>query len=830
MTLRIPFTPLLVSVLSFFLFTSASIAAPAGFSHETIASGFTRATAAAFLPDGRILVAEKTGEVKVVDNGTVLPAPLIDLPNVNSYGDRGLLGLAVDPNFADNNYIYLAYTYENNQADAAGPKTAQLIRLTVSDNSADYNSRVVLLGSIVGSPSQPSCDFFDTTADCIPSDSASHTVGSLRFSSEGHLLLSTGDGAGFFEVEDQALRSLNLDSLAGKLLRINTDGSAVARNPFYTGNASDNTSKVFAYGIRNSFKFNVRSANGSIYLGDVGWDTWEEVNVARGGENFGWPCREGLQPQSRYQCETTNYTDPIYTYPHATGQSSAIAGGTFAGDYYPIEFQGNYFFSDVVEGVIRRMIVDEFDTPTLTDEAFIPGADGPVEFITGPDGAVYYLSIFTGELRKIAYTDVNVPPEEPVEDIEHEGWFDFSLDGMVASFDASASVGPITEYTWSFGDGSTSNGIQTEHTYTEEGRKTVYLFTYDSDGRQHTASRSVTPSNTGSDPEPELEPDPVPQSDEMDGWFDFTVSNSSVSFDASPSSGPITRFEWNFGDGAAGTGTTVEHTYNQPGSKIVYLYSYDASGNRQASSRSVSVADVSDPEPNPTAPAPEYLSSTFLSSEFVVNTPIEVRMRARNFGGNAPYLTTVEFYNEQAEYMGGSTVINNSIATNGIDEIIFEWTPTEPGNYLMQFGYFSPDWGVEYGWEKDIVVPSVLNESGVPIDADPTHVATIHDGGNRPVFARPITISSTIRNDGYESPFIAGIEIYDENGEYIDSFYSEQLILANNETVTLDNEWFPSKAGVFTVHMGIFSPFWAKMYEWDPEIVTIEVFDRTPVE
>ena len=236
------------------------------------------------------------------------------------------------------------------------------------------------------------------------------------------------------------------------------------------------------------------------------------------------------------------------------------------------------------------------------------------------------------------------------------------------------------------------------------------------------------------------------------------------------------------------------------------------------------------PDPNPSAPAPEYLSSTFLSSEFVVGTPIEIRMRAQNFGGDAPYLTTVEFYNEQAEYMGGSTVISSGVATNGIDEIVFEWTPTEPGNYLMQFGYFSPDWSVEYSWEKDIVVPPILSESGVPIDADPTHVVTVHDGGERPVFARPITISSTVRNDGYGSPFIAGIEIYDEAGEYIDSFYSSQLTLGNNETITLNNEWFPNRAGVYTVHMGIFTPFWAKMYEWAPEILTIEVFDRTPVE
>lgn len=805
----------------------AATAAPQSFSHETVAAGFTRTTTAAFLPDGRILVAEKTGEIKVVDNGVVLPELLIDLPHVNSHGDRGLLGLAVDPDFTKNGYIYIAHTYENDPSNVTGPKTAQVIRLTVTGNTADYASRVVLLGSIVGDPSRPSCDYFGVAADCIPSDSASHSVGALRFSPDGYLFVETGDGAGFFEVEDQALRSLNLDSLAGKLLRVHTDGTAVADNPFYTGDADSNRSKVYAYGIRNSFKYNVRPLNGSVFLGDVGWDTWEEVNVARGGENFGWPCREGFVPQARYECETTNYTDPIYVYPHAVGQSSAVVGGAFAGNYYPSEYRGNYFFADVVEGTIRRMVLSESDTPLLIDESFLPGADGPVEFVTGLDGAIYYLSIFTGELRKIAYTAA-----EYREEAAHEGWFDYSVDGMTVSFDASLSTGPIVEYVWNFDEGGTGSGEQITHTYSEGGTKAVFLTTYDAAGRAHVASRSIVLSG-GEDPDPRPTPNPTPgAATEVEGWFDYTVQGATVLFDASPSNGNITRFEWNFGDGAQGVGTSTTHTFDESGSYVVYLYSYDVNSDAQVSSRSVRVVDVSDPtaDPSPSLPAPQYVSSTFLSTELKAGEPVEVRTRARNMGGDAPYLTTVEFYNERGEYAGGSSVVNEGVPTGDLHEIVFEWTPPAPGNYMMQFGYFAPDWSEGYGWEAGLPVPTVRSESGVLLEADPTHVDTTHDGGSYPVFARPITINTAVRNDGFESPFITGIEIYDEAGEYMHSSYSDEVEVSNGETIMFENEWFPSKAGTFTVHVGIFTPSWGKLYEWAPAVLTIEVFDRTPVE
>jgi glucose/arabinose dehydrogenase len=249
----------LILAVTFFANPSTLLALPSGFETSVIASGFNQPTTIAFVPDGRIFVAEKNGDVRVIKNGTLLPSPLITLSDVNSYGDRGLIGMAVDPNFSSNGYLYLSYTYENTPGlNYSGIKTARLIRVTVVGDNADESSKVVLLGSIGGNLTSPSCDNFPVTSDCVPSDAPSHTIGALRFGPDGKLYVATGDGAHFDYADTRSLRAQNLDSLAGKVLRINTDGTAPTDNPFYNGNPNSNRSKVYAYGFRNMFRFNFR--------------------------------------------------------------------------------------------------------------------------------------------------------------------------------------------------------------------------------------------------------------------------------------------------------------------------------------------------------------------------------------------------------------------------------------------------------------------------------------------------------------------------------------------------------------------------------------------
>ena len=264
---------------------------PSGFGDVVVASSLDFATSFAFFPDGRIAIAEKSGVVRIVKNGELLSTPLIDISDrVNDYWDRGLLSIVVDPDFASHPHLYLVYAYENDANDFSGPKTSRLTRVTVSGDTADPDTEVVLLGKKGGR----SCHDFPAGSDCIPADGPSHSVGGLKFAGKT-IFLTVGDAADFNTVNDDALRAQDLNSLAGKLLRVGRDGRGLSSNPFWNGSADANRSKVWAYGLRNAYRFSLRPVSGApvVYLGDVGSNHREEINVAAAGSNFGWPCYEG---------------------------------------------------------------------------------------------------------------------------------------------------------------------------------------------------------------------------------------------------------------------------------------------------------------------------------------------------------------------------------------------------------------------------------------------------------------------------------------------------------------------------------------------------------
>ena len=158
------------------------------FELKTVAGGLTLPTAISFAPDGRIFVSEKNGSIKIIKNGVLLATPLIQLTDVNSYGDRGLIGMAIDPNFSSNGYMYLNYTHENTPgADFSGAKTARIIRITVIGDTALESSKVILIGSIGGDSVKPSCENYLFIDDCIPSDTPSHSSGGLAFGPDSKL-------------------------------------------------------------------------------------------------------------------------------------------------------------------------------------------------------------------------------------------------------------------------------------------------------------------------------------------------------------------------------------------------------------------------------------------------------------------------------------------------------------------------------------------------------------------------------------------------------------------------------------------------------------------
>lgn len=335
---------------------AALLAQPSGFVEEQVGGEWEAAVGLAFSKDGnRMYVWEKAGKVWIVENGERLEQPLLDISEeVGNWGDHGLLGFALDPNFDSNGYFYLLYVVDRHHlmnfgkggysaskdeynAATIGRVTRYTARSADGRRTTDKNSRKVLLG--------------DKPSNGIPVLYVSHGIGSLMFGEDGSLLISAGDAAtagwldvgfdpsqpndtyvqqaledGIIKPEENigAFRSQQLESLNGKILRIDpATGAGVANNPFYDA-ANPNTakSKVYALGLRNPFRFTIRPGTGSatkpgvLYIGDVGWQDWEEINVAKEpGLNFGWPLYEGLEQQRYYyhkQVPNVTATNPLY--------------------------------------------------------------------------------------------------------------------------------------------------------------------------------------------------------------------------------------------------------------------------------------------------------------------------------------------------------------------------------------------------------------------------------------------------------------------------------------------------------------------------------------
>ena len=365
-----------------------------GFVDEIVTSGFTLPVAFTPLPDGRVLVAEKAGVVRIVRNGQVLPDAFIDLRDrVNDYWDRGLLGVAADPAFAQNGFVYLFYVYENDPFTYSGPKTSRVVRVTASGDEADPATEVVLLSG-------------------LPADSASHNGGAMRFGPDGALWITTGDASSFNAVDPLALRTQSLDSLAGKLLRVGPDGRGLADNPFWNSDADAVRSKVYAYGFRNPFRLTFRPATGRPYIADVGANDWEEVNAVVRGGNHGWPCMEGPAPQAGYQalveCQALYaqgagaITPPLVSYPHASGTASITGGAFYTGSTFPDLYRGAYVFGDFARGLLHYVSIDGTDSTAGPIKGFGTGINGVVD-VQADAAGLLYLSVTTGELRRVRY-------------------------------------------------------------------------------------------------------------------------------------------------------------------------------------------------------------------------------------------------------------------------------------------------------------------------------------------------------------------------------------------------------------------------------------------
>jgi glucose/arabinose dehydrogenase len=456
---------------------NAAATLPSGFQERIVLSGLSDPTNVEFSKDGRVFVAEKNGLIKVFDGlSDTTPTTFANLrTKVHNFWDRGLLGMVLDSNFPTNPYVYVLYTHDApiggtapkwgtpgaNSDPCPNPPGATADGCVVSGRlsrlQADHTTNMM---------TGPERVLIENWCQQYPS----HSVGNLVFGSDGALYVSGGDGASFNFVDygqdgnplnpcgdppggvgatltppkahGGALRSQDLRTSAdpvtldGAILRVDpATGNALPNNPLYSSDRP-NARRIISYGLRNPFRFTVRPGTNEVWLGDVGWAKWEEINrianpTDSAVENFGWPCYEGKGRQAGYDganlniCEnlygTTNAVKaPYYTYNHkakvvsgekcGTGNSS-VAGLTFyKTGPYPDAYDGALFFADYSRKCIWVM---QKGTNGLPDPAkrstFVAGAANPVDLQIGPKGDLFYADLKGGTIRRIQYAGANPP-------------------------------------------------------------------------------------------------------------------------------------------------------------------------------------------------------------------------------------------------------------------------------------------------------------------------------------------------------------------------------------------------------------------------------------
>lgn len=334
---------------------SASAATvPAGFTVTAVTSTLTDATALAPLPDGRVLVAQQGGRLRVLENGVLLAAPMLSL-TVDSTGERGLLGVTASPRFATDGLVFVHYTVRATATRAAHARIERW-RVPAGADVADPASRRVLL-------------------DLPALGSVNHNGGAIHFDGAGKLLVAVGDN---FVRE----RAQSLTNPFGKMLRIEPDtGAAAAGNP-YLGNANAWARRIWALGLRNPFTFGV-SRSGRVHVNDVGQDSWEEINRGAARANYGWPLTEG-------PTTAAGITGPVEAYGHGADGGCSIAGGDFydpATATFPAAYVGDYLYGDFCGGWVRR-----YDVGTDTSTGFATDLGNVVDLLVAPGGRAYVLT------------------------------------------------------------------------------------------------------------------------------------------------------------------------------------------------------------------------------------------------------------------------------------------------------------------------------------------------------------------------------------------------------------------------------------------------------
>ncbi|MCB0925191.1 MAG: PQQ-dependent sugar dehydrogenase [Mycobacterium sp.] len=299
-----------------------------------------------FLPDGRIVLAEKFGAIRLVDDG-VLGEPLIVLPTLTGI-EKGVNGIEVDPDFEHNGYLYVAYTTLDNYD--------RLSRFTMVDNAVDPASELLLVEG--DQPAGPS-----------------HHGGAIAFGPDGTIFYSLGDNT-------TPENSQDLSTLHGKILRLNPDGTIPQDNPFL--GESDVMPQIYAYGFRNPYRMTI-APNGQLLVVDVGEISWEEVNLVTAGGNYGWWPGEG-------PCDDCDYINPIYAYQRDALGAALTSVLVYTGSTFDPSFQNKVFIADWARGWIKVLTCAEDYSSCGNVKTFDDDAGSSVNLLQGPDGNIYQVT------------------------------------------------------------------------------------------------------------------------------------------------------------------------------------------------------------------------------------------------------------------------------------------------------------------------------------------------------------------------------------------------------------------------------------------------------
>ena len=444
---------------------------PPGFQEEVVFSGLANPMVVRFSPDGRVFVAEKSGLVKVFDSLTdTTPSIYADLrTKVHNYWDRGLLGMALDPQFPADPYIYVLYTHD---AAIGGTAPRWGTAGATSDpcpNPPGGNVDGCVVSGRLSRVSSTGVETVLVTDWC--QQYPSHSQGQIQFGPDGYLYASSGDGAAFGftdwgqdgsplnpcgdppggvgavltppTAEGGSLRAQDLRtsgdpvSLDGSVIRVNPDnGAALPSNPLFSS-PDLNARRIIAHGLRNPFRIAFRPGTSELWIGDVGLGRWEEINritdVLGTVENGGWPCYEGpASPPSwqnagigictnLYAAGPAAVHAPYFSYSHSSSivagetcafGSSAISGLAFyQGGPYPASYDNALFFSDYSRNCVWAMRAGAGGLPNPNDiVTFVAPGAGPVNLEIGPSGDLFYPGYDDGTIRRIRYFAANQPP------------------------------------------------------------------------------------------------------------------------------------------------------------------------------------------------------------------------------------------------------------------------------------------------------------------------------------------------------------------------------------------------------------------------------------